>query len=88
MRTYHFTIILAAVDVLTEDMAEAIFAAGCDDCSPGSGGGIVHVRFHRQAKSLELALSSAMADVNKAGYSVAKVEFDHEELTQLPAVAQ
>ncbi len=70
MRIYDFTLILTGEDVMTEDMAEAIVAAGCDDGSPGSSQGRAFVTMHREADCLEAAIRSAIADVGRAGYTV------------------
>jgi hypothetical protein len=44
------------------------------DCSPGSVGPIVTLAFDRKAESLALAVGSAIADVESAGYAVARIE--------------
>jgi hypothetical protein len=76
MTTYSFTLILAGVDAMTPEMAEALYEAGCDDSTPGSSGGVVIVDFGREAESLGDAVGSAIKDVEKAGYKVAKVEVE------------
>src|SRR4051794_22509929 len=76
MRTYSFTLTLAGVDVMTPEMAEALFEAGCDDSTPGSRAGVVLVHFNREAESLGDALGSAVKDVEKAGYKVARAEVE------------
>lgn len=74
MKEYEFTVILAGAPELTEDLADRLFAAGCDDGSPGSCEQVVSIDFHRDAQSLEEAIRSAIADVRAAGCTVAKVE--------------
>jgi hypothetical protein len=64
---YHFTVVLANYDVMTPDLTEALYAAGCDDGTPWSGNGVAAVTFDREAPSLEAAIRSAVADVQKAG---------------------
>jgi hypothetical protein len=64
---YEFTVILANLDVMTTDLAEALFVAGCDDGHPWSSDGVAAVTFDRKADSLESAIRSAIADVQKAG---------------------
>ena len=64
---YHFTVVLANCDVMTAELTEALFAAGCDDGTPWSGNGEAFVTFDRDAESLEAAIRSALADVRKAG---------------------
>jgi hypothetical protein len=76
MRLYTFTLILAGVDVLTPEMAEALYEAGCDDSTPGSRCGVVMVHFDREAESLGDAIGSAVKDVEKAGFKVSKIEVE------------
>jgi hypothetical protein len=73
-RSYAFTIILAGVDELTISLTAALYGARCDDCTPGSIGPIVYLRFDREAGSLGEAIGSAVADVERAGLAVAKIE--------------
>ena len=74
MKEYEFTVILSGSAELTEELADRLFAAGCDDGSPGSCGDVVSINFHRDADSLEAAIRSAIAQVQAAGCTVAKVE--------------
>lgn len=78
MNKYEFTLILAASLELTEDIADALFAAGCDDGTPGTCNGVFSIDFHREAASLEDAIRSAIEDVRTAGYDVARVEIEAE----------
>jgi hypothetical protein len=75
-KTYSFTLILAGVTEITVEMADALFEAGCDDATPGSCEGIVSVDFDREADSLGDAIGSAVKNVERAGYAVARVEVD------------
>jgi hypothetical protein len=74
MTTYSFTLTLAGVDVVTREMVEALFEAGFDDSTPRSRGGVMLVDFDREAVSLGVALGSAVKDIEKAGYKVARVD--------------
>jgi hypothetical protein len=65
--TYSFTLILAGVDVMTPEMAEALYEPGCDNSTPGSSGGMVMVVFGREAEKLGDAIGSAIKDVEKVG---------------------
>lgn len=84
MRRYEFTLNLSEGTRLTEDLAEALFAAGCDDGSPGSCEGGVSIDFHREAESLEAAIRSAIADAQKAGCTVASVTMEADLLARVP----
>ncbi len=76
MRTYSFILTLAAVTEITVEMADALFEAGCDDSSPWSSEGVVSVAFDREAESLGDAIGSAIKDVERAGFSVARVDVE------------
>ncbi|HEV8714311.1 MAG TPA: hypothetical protein VGX03_15975 [Candidatus Binatia bacterium] len=82
MSKYDFTLILTASPELTDDLADALFAAGCDDGTPGIYSGVFSIDFHREAISLEAAIRSAMVDVKTAGYEVARVEIEAEAVVQ------
>ena len=83
MALYEFTMILSKGTELTDDLAEALFEAGCDDGSPGSCEGVVSIDFHREAESLEAAIRSAIADVQKTGCTVAQVTLEADSLAAL-----
>jgi hypothetical protein len=76
MTKFSFTLILAGSPELTDDLAERLYTAGCDDGSPGMCNGVTLIDFHREAESLEAALRSAIADVNAAGCTVARAEIE------------
>lgn len=80
MRTYEFILILREPAELTEDVAERLFLAGCDDGSPGMSEGCVFVHFHREANSLEEAIDSAAQNVRSAGYLVHHAELEVDNL--------
>jgi len=70
---------------MSEEVAEALYEAGCDDCSPGSHDGQAYADFARQADSLEAAVASAAVDVRSSGYAVDHVEIDDADLAGLNA---
>jgi hypothetical protein len=82
MNKYDFTLILAESLELTDGIAEALFAAGCDDGTPGTCNGVFSIDFHREAASLEDAIRSAIENVRTAGYEVTRVEIEAEAVTQ------
>lgn len=87
MKLYDFTLVLDGVPVMTDEIASALYEAGCDDGSPGSSGGASRVTLHREAASLEDAIRSGLADVARAGYAVSRVEIDGEDLAAWSADA-
>ncbi len=79
---YEFCMLLGEVE-LTDDLANRLFEAGCDDGSPGSCDGITTIDFHREADSLEAAIRSAVADVAKAGCQAKGVTIEPEALAAM-----
>ena len=82
MTKYEFTLILKGSPELTEEIADDLFSAGCDDGTPGTSGGVFSIDFHRQARTLEDAINSALSNVKSAGYEVERVEIAPEALPQ------
>jgi hypothetical protein len=80
MATYDFQLILSGVSAMTEDMADELYEAGCDDATPFSSGGIAAVGFSREALSFEDAIRTAISDVQRAGFTVARAESADESL--------
>jgi hypothetical protein len=80
MPTYTFTVILGDQTEMTEELAETLVAAGCDDGLAGSTGGEAAVIFDREAESLEQAVRSAISDVQKAGCRAAWVKIEPQDL--------
>lgn len=77
MKTHEFTFVLTAPP--TEATAETLYSI-CQDGTLASRAGVGHVRFHRDADTLEEALRSALRDVNAAGFSVARVEMEPDDV--------
>lgn len=82
MSKYEFSLILRDNVELTEEIADALFAAGCEDGTPGTSGGRFVVDFTRQSKSLEDAIATAIADVRRAGHEVEHVEIEAGAVSQ------
>lgn len=82
MSKYEFTLILKGTPELTEEIADALFEAGCDDGTPGTCNGVFSIDFHRHADSLESALRSAIAHVKSAGCEVERVEINADTMAQ------
>ncbi len=80
---YSFTLILGSQPEMTEAVADALYAAGCDDGSIAASGGVARIYFHRVADTLGQAIASAIQNVETAGCQVVRLELDAGELTQL-----
>ena len=56
MKTYDFEVILAAGTDMSEELADQLFEAGCDDGTPGLRCGVPVIGFSREANCLESAI--------------------------------
>jgi hypothetical protein len=82
MNKYEFRLILKGPLELTEEIADELFAAGCNDGTPGTSEGVFSIDFHREDDSLEAAINSAMENVKSAGYDVDRVEIEAGAILQ------
>ncbi len=65
---HHFTLVLDGISTLTDDIEYRLYECGCNDGTPVSRDGIVHISFSREDESREEAIHSAIWDVKRAGY--------------------
>jgi hypothetical protein len=75
MTTYSFALILTGIDEVTIEVGDAIYAV-IDDASLHTDGPAVLLDFDREAESLGDAIGSAINDVERAGFKVARVEVE------------
>src|SRR4051794_37954463 len=87
MSLHRFTLILAGPEA-TEEMAEALFIAGCDDATLGSCNGVISLDFSREAPSLREAVASAIADVGRADLGLQVVRVEPDELVTAAEIAR
>ena len=85
MKAYQFDVVLKDVSEVTDEQADRLYAAGCDDGTPASCDGVAWVHFDREAASLEEAIHSAVAQVQTTGFVVSKVELDMDAAVSLGA---
>ncbi len=83
MKTYAFDIVLKDVSEVTNDRADVLFGAGCDDGTPACCNGLAWIHFDREASSLEVAIGLAVTQVQAAGFGVSKVELDADSAVSL-----
>ena len=82
MAKYEFTLIVKGSHELTDEIADRLFEAGCEDGSPGTCEGEFSINFHRTANTLEDAINSAIENVKSAGLEVDRVEIEAGALPQ------
>jgi hypothetical protein len=74
---YEFSLILTEPEVTDED-ADKLYEAGCDDASILTREGVTRIQFDREAANLDEALASAIQNVERAGLAVARVEIERD----------
>ena len=74
MRTHTFIIVASGLDPEASDFEDRLFEAGCDDATVSLSRGRILLNFAREAKNY--ALASAVADVERAGGRVERIEPD------------
>ena len=76
--TYDFSVVLKQGTEITEELGGTLYEAGCDDGTLGACCGVPVIGFSREADCLESAIRSAVADVQKAGCVVERVQIEHD----------
>jgi hypothetical protein len=66
MSSYHFTLIVEGSDLQTDDHADALFEAGCDDALVGEIDGVHYLDFDREADTVSDAVLSAIGQIESA----------------------
>jgi hypothetical protein len=83
MTAYQFSVIIPTSPLTSDEILDATDAlgnAGCADASIRGHTEGIELLFERTAESLQAAISSAISDVERAGYRVSKVEMDREAI--------
>ena len=78
MTAYQFSVIIPTVPMTPEEILDTTDVLG-DASIRGHAYGI-ELLFERTAESLQAAISSAISDVERAGYRVSKIEMEREAL--------
>lgn len=83
MSDYQFSVIVKSppmkhAEIL--DATDALGEAGCTDASVRGHAEGLELLFQRAGESLQGAISSAIADVERAGFTVSKVELEREAI--------
>jgi hypothetical protein len=82
---FDFTVVPSPETDLSEDLAEALFEAGCEDCTPVVSNGTPLICFHREAANMHEAIRSAVADVQRTGCKVSRVLIEADAIAGMIA---
>ena len=83
MPNYRFSVIVPAEEMTHDeilDATDALAGAGCTDASIRGHASGMELLFERTADSLQAAISSAISDVEQAGFRVSKLEMRRESI--------
>ena len=83
MPDFRFALIVAAPPMSHEEIlnaTDALGEAGCTDASIRGHAEGMELLFSRAARSLQAAISSAIADVESASFRVVRVEMEREAI--------
>ncbi len=81
MKTFDFTIYIDTED-LNEDDVNRLYEAGCGDATIGRIRGKCQAAFNRDAESLEVAIQSAIDDIQNAGFRIELIETQESATVQ------
>lgn len=84
MSGFRFSVIVSTATMSDDqilDATDALGSAGCLDASIRGHADGMELLFERSADSLQAAITSAIIDVERAGYRVSKVEMEREALS-------
>ncbi len=87
-REYEFVLVLSGIAELTDEVADALFAAGCDDATPSMRFGRAYLTFTRAAQTLKQAVLSAIRQVRAADIGADVVRVDHCHLVTQAEIAR
>ncbi len=79
MKEHNFTLILTTDP--DEEAADCLYGT-FDDGTLSTISGVPQVHFHREGSSLEAVIRSAIANIQSAGFDVARVEIEPGALAQ------
>lgn len=77
---WRFTLHLKGLEEFTNELANRLYEAGCDDGTLSSSNHHTEIGFDREAKSLNDAIRSAISNVRSVGLDVERVEIEEQDL--------
>lgn len=77
MKAHEFAIVASGLDHEADDFEDRFYEAGCDDATISFQKGVIVLDFARESENFGKALVSAIADVQRAGAKVERIEPDY-----------
>jgi hypothetical protein len=79
LAAYPFTLVFAGeCGDLPDEFLDAIYEAGCDDSHVSISDRVLRIAFDRVAPSYRVALTSAIADIERAGVGLELIRVEHD----------
>ncbi|RIK84786.1 MAG: hypothetical protein DCC68_00405 [Planctomycetota bacterium] len=87
-REFEFTLVLKGLASVSDEVANALYEAGCDDATIAVCGGRVALTFGRSAASMKDAILGAVRDIRKAGVGADVWRVDDNNLVSQSDIAR
>ena len=88
MDEYEFELLMEGRHELTDDLAEVLFEAGCDDGTPATINGVLRIGFAREASSFEEAVLSAVRNAESARFGLRTARIEPSDLVGISEIAR
>jgi len=85
---FEFTLLLEGIDEINEEFENALFEAGCDDCTISQRYGRVYLTFSRSAESFKDAVISAISNIRDSKISASVLRVDQCDLITQSEIAR
>jgi hypothetical protein len=86
MTRQQFSLIMSGVAKLTPRLADALYEATGGDVELSMTDGVAYLEFERSAESLDVAIKSAIADVEGAGVGVRVIRVESESANTIARI--
>lgn len=95
MPEYEFELVMDGRHELTDELADALFAAGCDDGTPATVDGLLRIGFTREAPTFEDAVLSAVREAESVrhvgsatGFGLRTARIEPSDLVGISEIAR
>lgn len=85
---FEFTLLLEGISEINEDIENALFESGCDDCTISMRFGRVYLTFSRSAASLKNAIISGICNVRDSQIQASVLRVDQSDLITQSEIAR
>ena len=87
-REFEFELVMEGRHELTDELADALFDAGCDDGTPATVDGILRIGFTRESSSFEEAVLSAVRNAESTAFGLRTSRVEPSDLVGISEIAR